>query len=90
MRFLKTLIAVFISALIFNVCSYSLYAQSADSLLKQLYKAKNKEDLISIYNELGNKLRYAYPDSAMLFYKQSLIISQLCYLLMVFDRKYKV
>jgi signal transduction histidine kinase/Tfp pilus assembly protein PilF len=77
MRFFKILLVFTFCALLFSISSFSLYAQSADSLLKELYKAKNKDDLISIYNELGNKLRYAYPDSAMLFYKQGLIISQL-------------
>ncbi len=47
-----------------------------DSLLKQAAITSNSKELIGIYNQLGNNLRYAYPDSALIFYKNSLKLAK--------------
>lgn len=66
-----------ISIIFLSLISLVSVAQKTDSLLNELYKAKTKKHLIEIYIELGNKLRYAYPDSAMIYYKQGLVLARL-------------
>lgn len=63
--------------IIICLSAFNSIGQKADSLLKELYKAKTKPELINIYNQLGNKLRYAYPDSALIYYNQSLVLAKL-------------
>lgn len=51
-------------------------ASDNDSLFKQIEKTNDSKELISLYNQLGNNLRYAYPDSALLFYRNSLKLAE--------------
>lgn len=69
---ISILLFAILLAITFNVSS-----QKNDSLFKRIEETQNNEELISIYNSLGNNLRYSYPDSAMIFYKKSLSISLL-------------
>jgi len=68
-------IVYFLLVLIFCVSNFAM-PQNNDSLLEKIEKTEDQTELISIYNKLGNSLRYAYPDSALQFYKKSLMVAQ--------------
>ncbi len=69
MSFFKILVIGFVLTCSVISSTTQVYSQEADSLLEQLQFAKTEEEFIRIYNSLGNKLRYAYPDSALEFYR---------------------
>lgn len=72
MQINRKIVFVFaISLIIIN----SLLSQNKDSLFDKIKKTQDPKELISIYNSLGNSLRYSYPDSAMVFFKKSLNLS---------------
>ena len=49
--------------------------QNNDGFFERRSKPNEPQELITIYNSLGNSLRYAYPDSALFYYKKSLEFS---------------
>ncbi len=54
------------------ITAFNALSQNCDVLLKKLSKTYNPHERSIIYNLLGNNLKYAYPDSALQFYKKSL------------------
>lgn len=75
MRIITQIISLFIFTIITFSGSGGVYSQNIDSLLEEINSNTEPKKLISIYNALGNKLRYAYSDSAMNFYRASLKLS---------------
>jgi signal transduction histidine kinase len=60
------LIALIFFSTICLCCSKVIVAQ----------QKKSHKELIAIYNKTGNKLRYSYPDSALIYYQKSLSLSE--------------
>ncbi|MGE4288363.1 MAG: tetratricopeptide repeat protein [Salinivirgaceae bacterium] len=53
-----------------------LWSSNGDSLQKQSKLPTNTNELYEYYTNLGNGLRYAYPDSALVFYRKSLQLTK--------------
>lgn len=66
---------IVLSALILITVNISVVSQNIDSLLEQLAKEREVSELIVIYSKIGNELRYAYPDSALIFYRKGLDVA---------------
>lgn len=53
-----------------------LWSSNSDSLQKPLKLPADSNELYEFYTNLGNNLRYAYPDSALIYYRKSLLVAK--------------
>lgn len=61
---------------LFLTQAFLLWSSDSDSLQKQTKLPTNPNELYEFYNNLGNSLRYAYPDSALIYYRKSLQLTK--------------